>query len=148
MYIEVIKICGSQPCFPSREQRYYGLIELKPKNSRSEVFQNSTVVLLGGLISLDLLTAVAHKLLDPQITLQQNGGRWSYFPGSNGSTQSRRRQTMKRYSRLFEMKIEQICIRPGFRLSQPAEKRQSNEKTGLATQNAGAETPMETIASR
>ena len=31
MYIEVINFCGSQPCSPSREPRYYGLIELKPR---------------------------------------------------------------------------------------------------------------------
>ena len=29
VYIEVITFCGSQPCSPSREQRYYGLIELE-----------------------------------------------------------------------------------------------------------------------
>ena len=44
VYIEVIIFCGSQPCFPSRKQRYYGLIELKPRTSRSKAFQNSTVL--------------------------------------------------------------------------------------------------------
>ena len=29
VYSEVIKFCGSQPCSSSREQRYYGLIELE-----------------------------------------------------------------------------------------------------------------------
>ena len=75
VYIEVINFCGSQPCFPSRKQRYHGLIELKPRTFHSKAFQNSTVALLGGLISFDLLVAVAHKLLDPQLTLPQNGGR-------------------------------------------------------------------------
>ena len=41
-YIEVINFCGSQPCSPSREQRYYGLIELEPRNSGRKLFQNST----------------------------------------------------------------------------------------------------------
>ena len=33
VYIEVINFCESQPCSPSREQRYYGLIELEPRTS-------------------------------------------------------------------------------------------------------------------
>ena len=39
VYIEVIKFCGSQPCSPSREQRYYGLIELKPKTPVKTLFK-------------------------------------------------------------------------------------------------------------
>ena len=31
LYIEVKNFCGSQPCSPSREQRYYGIIELEHK---------------------------------------------------------------------------------------------------------------------
>ena len=38
-YIEVINFCGSQPCFPSREQRYYGLFELKPRTSVRKLFK-------------------------------------------------------------------------------------------------------------
>ena len=33
VYIEVINFCGSQPCSPSCEQRYYGLIKLEPRTS-------------------------------------------------------------------------------------------------------------------
>ena len=39
-YLEVINFCGSQPCSPSREQRYYGLIELKPRTSIRKFFKN------------------------------------------------------------------------------------------------------------
>ena len=39
VYIEVINFCGSQPCFPSREQRYYGLIELKPRSPVRKFFK-------------------------------------------------------------------------------------------------------------
>ena len=38
-YIEVINFCGSQPCSPSREQRYYGLIELKPRTPVRKFFK-------------------------------------------------------------------------------------------------------------
>ena len=38
VYIEVIKFCGSQPCSPSREQRFYGLIELEPRTSVRKLF--------------------------------------------------------------------------------------------------------------
>ena len=39
VYIEVINFCGSQPCSPSREQRYYGLIELKPRTYVRRLFK-------------------------------------------------------------------------------------------------------------
>ena len=39
VYIEVINFCGSQPCSPSRGQRYYGLIELEPRTSVRKLFK-------------------------------------------------------------------------------------------------------------
>ena len=90
VYIEVINFCGSQPCFPSRGQRYYGLIELEPRTSVRKLLSKFYSDVPGWANFPDLLAAVAHKLLDPQITLQQNGGRGPYFPGNYRSTQSRR----------------------------------------------------------
>ena len=42
--IEALNFCVPQPCSPSREQRYYDLIELKPKISVRKLFQTSTNV--------------------------------------------------------------------------------------------------------
>ena len=39
VYLEVINFCGSQPCSTSREQRYYGLIDLKPRTSVRNLFK-------------------------------------------------------------------------------------------------------------
>ena len=39
LYLEVINFCGSQPCSASREQRYYGLIQLKPRTSIRKLFK-------------------------------------------------------------------------------------------------------------
>ena len=63
------KILCISAVLPSREQRYYVLIELEPKAFCLKAHQISKVALLGGLIFFDLLVAVANKKIIPNLII-------------------------------------------------------------------------------